>query len=210
MKKSMKRRVPPGTTLVLFVALVTLLALPAPAYAHCDTMDGPVVLSAQEALETGELEPLLIWVRPQDEAEVRHAYEHVQKVRGLGGDAAALADRYFFETVVRVHREGEGAPYTGLKPAGTDLGQGVPATDRSLETGSSEELRHLLHRMVDARLNGLYNDALGKRAFERNDVAAGRAYVDAYVQLMHFVEELEAIAGGRGHEESGARENHTH
>lgn len=207
-----KSRVIPGpvVTGLGLLGLVALLALPTPAYAHCDTMDGPVVRSAREALETGELEPMLIWVRPQDEAEVRHVFEHVLKVRAAGGDASALADRYFFETVVRVHREGEGAPYTGLKPAGTDLGRGVPATDRALEEGSSEELRHLLHSMIDRRLDDFYRDALAKRSFERTDVPAGRAYVDAYVQLMHFVEELEAIAAGHSQEAPGAPTVHPH
>src|SRR5690606_6191987 len=108
------------------------LVLPGDAFAHCDSMDGPVVVAAQQALETGELEPMLIWVRAEDEAEVRSAFDRVRRVRRQGGEAAALADRYFFETVVRLHREGEGASYTGLKPAGTDYGRAVPAGDAAL------------------------------------------------------------------------------
>jgi len=170
------------------------LALPGRAHAHCDSMDGPVVLSAQQALSSGELEPMLIWVREQDEPEIRHAFEHVRRVRTLGGDAASLADRFFLETVVRLHREGEGEPYTGLKPAGRDLGRAVPAGDRALESGSVEEFRHVLHAMVDARLDELFAEAHGKRGFAPADVAAGREYVEAYVQFMHFGEMLEAIA----------------
>ena len=175
------------------------LAFPADAFAHCDSMDGPVVLAAQQALLTGELEPMLIWVRPQDEAEVRSAFEQVQRVRTQGGEAAALADRYFFETVVRLHREGEGASYTGLKPAGTDFGYAVPAGDAALESGSVEELRHLLHHLVDHRLDELFAEASQRRDFAPTDVAAGRAFVEAYVHFMHFGEELEAMATGHGH-----------
>lgn len=176
------------------------LALPGRAYAHCDTMDGPVVMAAQQALESGEVEPLLIWVREQDEAEVRHAFEHVRRVRALGGEATTLADRFFFETVVRLHREGEGEPYTGLKPAGTDVGRAVPAGDRALDSGSAEELRRLLHAMVDTRLDALFAEAHGKRGFAPADVLAGREYVEAYVQLMHFSELLEALASRHGHD----------
>jgi hypothetical protein len=43
-------------------------------------------------------------------------------VRTLDLEAKALADRYFFETLVRLYRAGEGAAYKGLKPAGRDLG----------------------------------------------------------------------------------------
>lgn len=188
-------------TIGLTVALVMgVLALPANAYAHCDTMDGPVVLAAQRALASGELEPMLIWVREQDEPEVREAFEHVLHVRALGEDAMTLADRYFFETVVRLHRGGEGEPYTGLKPAGTDIGLAVPAADRALASGSLEELRHLLHSMVDERLDELFAEAYGHRDFAPADVAAGREYVAAYVHFQHFGELLEALASAHaGH-----------
>lgn len=187
-------------TLAAAAALsLAALAVPADAFAHCDSMDGPVVVAAQQALLTGELEPMLIWVRPQDEAEVRSAFEQVQRVRTQGGEAAALADRYFFETVVRLHREGEGASYTGLKPAGIDFGYAVPAGDAALESGSVEELRHLLHHLVDHRLDELFAEASQRRDFAPTDVAAGRAFVEAYVHFMHFGEELEAMATGHGH-----------
>ena len=187
--------------LALAVALgLATLGLPATAHAHCDTMDGPVVHAARQALESGELEPMLIWVREQDEPEIRNAFEHVRRVRTLGGDAATLSDRFFFETVVRLHREGEGEPYTGLKPSGTDVGRAVPAADRALESGSAEELRHLLHDMVDERLHELFTGAHGRRGFAPTDVAAGREYVKAYVQFQHFGELLEALASGQhGH-----------
>jgi hypothetical protein len=191
-------------TIALAAALALgTLALPGRAFAHCDTMDGPVVLAAQQALQTGELEPMLIWVRAHDEPEIRHAFEHVQRVRTLGGDAAALADRFFFETVVRLHREGEGEPYTGLKPAGTDVGRAVPAGDRALESGSVEELRQLLHSMVDERLEAVFSEAHGRRGFSPTDVAAGREYVEAYVQFMHFGELLEALTSGHAHHGDG-------
>jgi len=184
------------------------LALPGLAHAHCDTMDGPVVLAAQRALASGELEPLLIWVREQDEAEVRHAFDHVRRVRELGGDAATLADRFFFETVVRLHREGEGEPYTGLKPAGTDVGRAVPAGDRALESGSVEELRALLHTIVDERLDELFADAYARSDFAPSDVAAGREFVAAYVEFQHFGELLEALAAGHhGHDTPAGHTN---
>ncbi len=178
----------------------TMLMLGAsPAYAHCDTMDGPVVLAAQRALATGELAPMLIWVRDKDEAEVRHAFQHTLKVRALGESAAELADRYFFETVVRIHREGEGEPYTGLKPAGTDLGKAVPAADRALSSGSSKELRQVLVAALDERLDEYFAHVMARRDFAPTDVAAGREYVEAYVQFVHLAEELEGMLSGHGH-----------
>jgi hypothetical protein len=198
MSKRIRRFGLPALAAVLVLAAAPLF-LARPAYAHCDTMDGPVVKAAQRALETKELTPLLIWVREQDEAEIRHSFEHTLEVRALGGKARELADRYFFETVVRIHREGEGEPYTGLKPAGTDIGHTVPAADRALQSGSSAELRALLVAALDARLDEYFAQVMAKRDFAPNDVRAGREYVEAYVQFVHLAEELEAILSGHGH-----------
>ena len=108
-----------------------LLAAPSLLSAHCDALDGPVVKAARRALETGSPDGVLAWVRPADESAVRQAFARTLAVRKLGPEAKELADLYFFETVVRIHRAGEGAPYTGLKPAGQDIGPAIPAADRS-------------------------------------------------------------------------------
>lgn len=187
----------------LALALVLVIApffLVRPAYAHCDTMDGPVVKAAQRALESGEVEPLLIWIRTEDEAEVRRAFAHTLEVRELGGKARELADHYFFETVVRIHRQGEGEPYTGLKPAGTDLGHAVPAADRAIVSGSVEELRGALITALDARLDEYFAKVLAKRDFAPNDVLAGREFVAAYVQFTHLAEGLDALLSGHSPE----------
>ncbi len=187
------------TAMVASALAAGALLAPKPAYAHCDTMDGPVVKAAQHALDTRNLQPMLIWVRDQDEAEVRRAFEHTLEVRRLGKQAAALADTYFFETVVRVHRQGEGEPFTGLKPAGTDIGHAVPATDRALASGSVAELRATLIAALDARLNDYFAEALARKSFDPNDVEAGRRYVEAYVRLTHLAEEVEALTTGHDH-----------
>lgn len=158
--------------------------------AHCDTMDGPVVLLAKQALEEKNVNLVLPWVRPEDEEQIRHTFEHAQAVRGLGPQARTLADRHFLETLVRVHRAGEGAPYSGLKPAGLDLGPAVPAADRALQSGSAEALTRLLADAVTAGVQSRFEAALQKKTFEPNDVAAGRRYVDAYIAYVHYVEKV--------------------
>src|SRR5678815_1234326 len=117
---------------------------PDSAFAHCDSIDGPVVKAAEKALDTQNLDLVLVWVRPEDETEIRTAFNKTLTVRTLGQVAKDLADRFFYETLVRVHRAGEGEPYTGLKPAGRDLGPAIPAADKAIETGSGEKLDQLL------------------------------------------------------------------
>ncbi len=184
--------------LAFLAVAVSLLALfPAPARAHCDSLDGPVVQTARNALESGKLNPVLAWVRPQDEAQIKAAFARTLAVRKAGGEAKDLADTWFFETLVRVHRAGEGAPYTGLKPAGADPGPAVRAADAAIEKGSAAEVEKLLTASVK---EGLHERFAAVKAQKRpgDDVAAGRKWVAAYVPFVHWVEGVHAATEGAG------------
>lgn len=166
---------------------------------HCDTLDGPVVTLARRALEAGNVNLVLPWVQKDDEAEIREAFRHALAVRKLNHEARELADRHFVETLVRVHRAGEGAPYTGLKSAGTDLGPAVPAADHALEDGSIDKVFGLLSETVRKGLHEHFERAVERKNFEINDVEAGREYVEAYVPYIHYVERLWQAAAGAAH-----------
>lgn len=186
---------------------LTFLA-PVDVLAHCDSLDGPVVKAAQQALETRNPSLVLIWVKADDEPEVRAAFDQTLLVRVLSPQAKELADRYFFETVVRVHRAGEGAPYTGLKPAGRDLGPAIPAADRALDEGRLSPVMTLLSKRMEDGLRRHFEEVVTARRFNPDNVIAGREYVKAYVEFIHYVERLyEAIAmPAHGHvAESAAR-----
>jgi hypothetical protein len=164
------------------------------AYAHCDGLDGPVVQAAEKALANGDVNLILIWVQKKDEPEIRKAFADALAVRKLNTQARELADRYFFETLVRLHRAGEGAEFTGLKPAGRDLGPAIPAADKALRDGNPEALLKLLGETIQKRARDHLEQALAKRDFAKNDVEAGRQFVRAYVEYIHCVEALYATA----------------
>lgn len=171
-------------------ALFALAARSPVLLAHCDTMDGPVVAAAQKALQTGDVTPALKWVRPADEKEIRDLFEKTRTVRQQGADARELADRLFFETLVRVHRAGEGAPYTGLVPAGTPVEPAVALTDRALLTGSDEKLAKAIAGHVEEGIHDRFNRAAEARKHAEESVVKGREFVAAYVELTHYVERL--------------------
>jgi Family of unknown function (DUF6448) len=178
------------------VALLACLSFSRPAAAHCDTTKGPVVTAARAALEAGDPNLVLHWVRPEDEPVVRSAFQHTMDVRARGPAAKELADRYFFETVVRIHRAGEGAPYTGL----TD-GEPEPiiaATDRALERGSADQLEQQIVTAVRTGLAERFAAARAAKDFRPGDVAGGRNFVAAYVPLTHWVEGVFTAAKGTG------------
>jgi hypothetical protein len=168
--------------------LLAGLALLAPSrvLAHCDTLDGPVVKDARAALEAADVTPVLKWVDAAQETEVREAFRHALAVRALGPDARALADRFFFETLVRVHREGEGAPYTGLKPAGTPVDPAVAGADRALDAGDVDSLVRAVSAAAERGLRTRFAQAVETRRHANESVEQGRAYVAAYVDLAHY------------------------
>jgi len=180
------------------LAAVLLALHPRPAFSHCDTLDGPVVKDARTALETRDLTPVLKWVAAEKEGEIQQAFTHAVAVRGLGPEARSLADRFFFETVVRVHREGEGAPYTGLKPPGAEAEPGIAAADRALETGSADALVTLAAREVEQGLRKRFLRADATRKHAGESVARGREYVAAYVDFIHYAEGVMKAAAGPG------------
>lgn len=203
----MKLRLPAALAAPL---IATALLLPAPAMAHCDSLDGPVVQLAEQSLRTGNVNLVLPWVAAAEEPAIRRAFDHVLAVRKLGPDAAQLADRYFFETLVRIHRAGEGAPYTGLKPAGRDLGPAIPAADAALKTGSPEKLEALLVDVLRQGLHEQFDHARKQSGFDANDVAAGRRYVEAYVPYVHFVERVWEATAPAAHAHAAAPAAHAH
>lgn len=176
-------------------AVVALVALQSRiASAHCDALDGPVVTAARMALDRNDVALVLRWVPPDREAEIRSAFKRAVTVRAAGGEAEALADTWFFETLVRIHRAGEGAPFEGLKPAG-HIEPFVTAIDRSLETGAPDEVVDIVSTHVSRGVRERFGRARDARAKADDNVVAGRAYVAAYVDYLHYVEALLAAGG---------------
>jgi len=179
---------------------------------NCDALDGPVVTLARKALETDNVNYVLPWVRAEDEHQIRRAFGHAMAVRKLGPHARDLADTHFFETLVRAHRASEGAPYTGLRAAGADLGPVVPAADKALETGYIKALVNLLTDAVRSGVHRHFQSTTSSKAFPVDDVAAGRRYVEAYESYIHYVERLWRAAAGvaHGNQPEGAADTRQH
>ncbi len=178
------------------------------AFAHCDTLDGPVVQAARIALEQGDVTPLLKWVQASDEQEIRVAFQKTLAVRAKGAEAKELADMYFFETLVRVHRAGEDAPYTGLKPSEA-VDPAVALADKALESGSVDKLVDVLTKAMVIGLDERFKHALETQKYADESVAAGREFVSSYVIFTHYVEGLHAIIKGSGsHHGEGAKDAH--
>jgi len=183
---------------LLTIAIAWVL-IPRIIYAHCDTLDGPVITTAKIALEKGDVTPVLKWVSKKDEAEIKKTFEKTIAVRKLSPRAKELADMYFFETLVRVHRASEGEPYTGLKPAETAVEPGILAADKASESGSADSLVKEITSTVSAGIKERFNHAIETKKHSEENVEMGREYVKAYVEFIHYVEALHKVASGQTH-----------
>ena len=167
-------------------------------HAHCDALDGPVVIEARDALAKGEVYPLLKWVRAEDEKEIREAFARTLTVRKLSPEAQKLADMYFFETLVRVHRAGESAPYTGVKAAGA-IDPIIVQADKALERGSVDALAKAIAAHTEEGIRQRFNQAVKTRKHAGESVQKGREYVEAYVTYVHYVEGIAQVVHGKAH-----------
>jgi hypothetical protein len=187
---------------VILISFMVFFFTAGNVYAHCDTLEGPVVETAKKALASGDVTPLLKWVAADDEQMIHTAFQKTLDVRKLGDQAQDLADMYFFETLVRIHRAGEGAPYTGLKP-GAAVDPAVALADKALESGSVDKLVNILSDATAKGIRKRFHRALKAKKHADDSVTAGREFVESYVIFTHYVEGLHSMI-------KGASEHHEH
>ena len=151
-------------SVMIGIAAIGLGAIfPTISRAHCDTLDGPVVTEARVALEKGDVTPVLKWVKIKNEDEIKTVFKKALTARSSGKEAKEIADLYFFETLVRLHRAGEGAAFTGLEPAGT-IEPAVAAADKAIEVGSVDELAKEIGKSAEKAVR----DRFGRLTLQRN------------------------------------------
>ncbi len=174
-----------------------LLTLAPSAAAHCDAFDGPIIGEAKEAFAAGDVTPLLKWVMPEHEKELKDAFQRAHTV-AAHDEAYDLAELWFLETLIRVHREGEGAGYTGLKPAG-EIDPAIALADAALERGSVDALADRISAAVNQEILKRFETASALQAKAGESVDAGREFVHAYVEYVHFVEAIHNSMTAAGH-----------
>jgi hypothetical protein len=174
------------------VVLIAAVALTEAVHAHCDSLDGPVVQDARAALESGDSTIVRKWVAVDQEPELLEVFENALAVRALGTAARDVADRLFFETLVRLHRASEGEAFTGLKPAGS-TDPGLQMADAALASGSVQDLMGELSAAVREVVKTRFAAVQEAERHADDSVAAGRVYVEAYVEYAHLVEQLHGL-----------------
>lgn len=209
MKTSVILQSKSGARIRLMLPLLLCLFTGFQALAHCDSYDGPVIKDAYKALKTENVNLVLKWIEPEHEEEISALFSKTLKYRQQDEEVYELLERHFLETLVRVHREGEGAPYTGLKPAGS-ISPIIEMTDAAIESENLHPLLETLESHIGNLIREKYNRLLELRDHKEESTAQGRDYVSAYVDYTHTVEALHTVlehAGGAEHSGGKAHEH---
>lgn len=193
--------------LSVVAALALMIGASTYAFAHCDTLDGPVVQDARKALAAKDVTPVLKWVQAKDEKGVKAAF--AKAVAAQGKKQQEAEEKKFFETLVRIHRAGEGAPFTGLKPAG-EVEPVIAQADKALLEGKPDGLLTMVTDAVSKGIRERYEKAAETYKHKDESVQKGREYVEAYVEYTHFVERIQQDAEGHAaaHHGESAHKKH--
>lgn len=182
-------------SLIAFFSLISIQ----PAAAHCDSYDGPALLDAEKALETNNVDLILKWINSDMESEVVPLFHKTYSLKNGDPEIYKIVKKHFYETFIRLHREMEGAPFTGLKPEGTTA-QITVMSDKALETGDFDSLLKALNKHINSVLIEKFDKTEALYKVRNNSVEQGRAYVKAYVDYTHSVEAVhDILLGGGGH-----------
>lgn len=142
--------------------------------------------AAIRAPEERDVDLILPYVHESGEDEVRRAFEKAGATRAIP-EAHELADRWFVETVVRVHRAGEGAPNTGLMAAGLDVVPVSPAAERAIEMGRRRPSCKCSETPSTTRSSGGWIGSWGWFQAHRGTVAEARESVGGHSGEGHMI-----------------------
>lgn len=172
----------------LVIAVIAFMLSASSALAHCDWISGPVVAAARIALAKGDVTPVLRWIPASSEAEIRGAFKRTLAARSANDQAREVADQWFFETVVRIHRASEGEPFTGLKGADYQPDAGIEIADHALESNSLADVEATLTTAIRSELRKRFSEVIEAKKHADESVEAGRHFVHAYAEFVHYVD----------------------
>ncbi len=186
---------------ILALVLVSLFILfgSVPASAHCDSYDGPTIKDALKALETNNVNLVLKWIDAEQENEIISLFNKTYALKSGDKEVYSIVKKHFLETLVRLHRETEDAPYTGLKPAGSTK-KIIQISDQTIESKDFDAFIGKLNKHIGRVIKEKYKKVEALDKVKNDSPEKGREYVAAYVDYTHTVEAIhDIVEQGAGH-----------
>lgn len=178
--------------LIITFFIIGLFILPISTNAHCDTLDGPVITAARKALDHKNPNFVLIWVKKEDEEEVKKAFKKAldKRKRAKNQQEKIMAEMEFFESLVKIHRLSEGANYEGLKPIG-QIPEEIKLADQAVESGQLDKVLARISSSKDKNtIQQLFQELMKDQKYSTHDLDKGRQFVKSYVNFLHSAEKF--------------------
>lgn len=157
---------------------------------YYDTMDGPVVTAAELALEMENVNYVLPFVKEEYETELKEAFDRTVTVRELSGEAAEVADYWFFETAVRLYMLGAGKSYSGIRQSGLNEGHIILKAQTAIENQDKDALENFLINSLRDAIETRFEIAISKNDYDINDTEAARDYLDSMLDFIEFSNDI--------------------
>ena len=165
------------------------------SFAHCDSYDGPVVKDALKALKKNNVNLVLKWIDASQEQEIIRLFDKTYKLKTGDKEIYEIVEKHFLETLVRLHRETEGAPFTGLKPAGS-IKNIILLSDKAISEGNVDDLLIKLNKHTENVIKEKYKKLVELDKVKDESTEKGREYVKAYIDYTHTIEGIHDIIDG--------------
>jgi hypothetical protein len=154
-----------------------------------DEMQGPVVKAAKMALETGNVNYILIWLPEESENTLKNLLEKTCCTRSSRMNMKNRAYDWYFEMVNRFFNIGRPRDNLtirgGLAEKPLDL-----KVDKAIESGNFEEIRDIIPVTHEADAKQRFLHVMNMRNYPVNNIAEGRAYVSAFFDFNRYMHDL--------------------
>ena len=154
---------------------------------HPHSRNGLLMKAAQMALVTGNVNYVLIWVPEKSENTLKNLLEKTCCERNARKNMQNCAIDWYFDTVCRYFSANKGALYTYLKHGGPDESLIALKVERTIEIGNFEEIIGIIPNTHAADVRERFHHVMDKSNYDRNNIAAGRAYVSAFIDFLTYV-----------------------
>jgi len=160
---------------------------------YYNSENGPVIIAAKKALETGNPNYVLIWVPEESENTLKNLLEKTFCERSTRKNIQNRGIDWYFESVNRLHFTCRWPHCPGMTSDGSDMKMIVSMVERAFETGNCEEICGVLPIAHTAEVKLRFHNVMNKRNYTVDDIAAGRAYVSAFIAFIAYLHNLSSV-----------------
>ena len=155
-----------------------------------DEMQEPVEKAAKMALETGNVNYILIWLPEESENTLKNLLEKTRCVRSSRMNMQNQVYDWYFATVNRFFNANRYPDYLTTQFGGLAEKPLVLKVDKAIESGDFEEIRDIIPVTHEADAKQRFQHIMDMRNYPVNNIAAGRAYVSAFFDFNRYVHDL--------------------